>query len=565
MNTLQTAPSAAARPAVEWLTRRLTYRGLLIIRRLLRWRRRLRRLLLLLAQFFSGLWESIRRAFIAFAVRNGLDHTEATKTLERLREERKSAHSRGLAAALAFWGEHFLTALGRFLLYVLKSPSYLMPLVALAVFIGVVHTTLDRTFALKVEYNGSDLGYILDESVYENAEMQMRGRIVFEDYIRPKDAIPHYTIAAVDESQLTDVNTLTDELIRASGNELGEATGLYVDDEFIGAAEDGDDIRDMLDSLLDPYRSEDSSNETVSFVRDVELVEGLYPLSSIRGTSSIYRRVTSMEQEERTYTTVEGDSPSLIAQKNGISVSTLRSLNPDIDNSLLVGQELKVQQSVPFLQVQINRTEVYDEEIPFQIVQTVDSSQYEGYYNRTRVGEAGINRITAEVSYLNGVETGRRIISEKTVSEPVDEEVTVGGKSVAEVGVQSTSSGFIWPTAKGYISCPIYGYYGHTGTDIATDRGTPVYASASGIVTKVVRSGTGYGYHFLISHGGNLETLYAHCSESYVSVGQWVSQGEVIAAVGRTGNASGNHLHFEIRSNGKYLDARDFIGTKCPY
>ncbi len=565
MESQQTVPAAAVHPAENWLTRRLTYQGLILLRRLRRLRRRFLGVLALLGQFFSGLWSTIRRAFVAFAVRNGLDHTKATETLHRLREERKSAQSRGPLAALGFWGGHLLSGMFNLLLHIVLTPSYLFPLLALAAFVFVVHTTLDKTFALHLEYNGNDVGYILDESVYEKAEMQMRGRIVFEDYIRPKDAIPHYTIAAVDESRLLDVNTLTDELIRASGNELDEATGLYIDGEFISAATDGDEIRDMLEAMLEPYRSSNSANETVSFVKDVELVEGLYPLSSIRGPDAIYRRITSQQQEERIYTTVEGDSPSVIAAKNGISVSVLRALNPDIDNSLLVGQDIKVQQSVPFLEVQINRTEVYDEEIPFKIVQSVDPGEYEGYYNRTQVGEAGINRITAEVSYLNGVETSRRILSERIVSEPVDEKVTVGGKSVAEVGAQSTSSGFIWPTAKGYISCPIYGYYGHTGTDIATDYGTPVYAAASGIVTKAQFGRTGYGYHIIINHGGNLETLYGHCSDLYVSVGQWVSQGEVIAAVGRTGNASGNHLHFEIRSNGRYLDARDYIGTNCPY
>ncbi len=565
MESQQTVPAAAVHPAENWLTRRLTYQGLILLRRLRRLRRRFLGVLALLGQFFSGLWSTIRRAFVAFAVRNGLDHTKATETLHRLREERRSAQSRGVLAALGFWGWQLLSGIVDLFLHIVLSPSYLLPLIALVVFSVVVHTTLDKTFALHLEYNGSDLGYILDESVYEKAEMQMRGRIAFEDYIRPKDAIPYYTIAAVDRDELLDVNTLTDKLIRASGNELDEATGLYIDGEFISAATDGDEIRDMLEALLEPYRSDNSANETVSFVKDVELVEGLYPLSSIRGTDFIYRRITSQQQEERIYTTVTGDSPSVIAAKNGISVSVLRALNPDIDNSLLVGQEVKVQQSVPYLEVQINRTEVYDEEIPFKIVQSVDPGEYEGYYNRTQVGEAGINRITAEVSYLNGVETSRRILSERIVSEPVDEKVTVGGKSVAEVGAQSTSSGFIWPTAKGYISCPIYGYYGHTGTDIATDYGTPVYAAASGIVTKAQFGRTGYGYHIIINHGGNLETLYGHCADLYVSVGQWVSQGEVIAAVGRTGNASGNHLHFEIRSNGRYLDARDYIGTNCPY
>ncbi|MBQ9881947.1 MAG: G5 domain-containing protein [Synergistes sp.] len=66
---------------------------------------------------------------------------------------------------------------------------------------------------------------------------------------------------------------------------------------------------------------------------------------------------------------------------------------------------------MPFLEVQITRTEVYEEETPFQIIQTVDASQYEGYYNRTQVGRNGVSRVTAQVTYLNGIETSREIVS----------------------------------------------------------------------------------------------------------------------------------------------------------
>ncbi len=89
----------------------------------------------------------------------------------------------------------------------------------------------------------------------------------------------------------------------------------------------------------------------------------------------------------------------------------------------------------------------------------------------------------------------------------------------------------------------------HTGLDIAAPRGTPIKAAASGTVTFSGRSGS-YGYMVVIIHENGIQTYYAHCSKLYVSTGTYVNQGDVIAAVGSTGNSTGNHLHLEIRVNG---------------
>lgn len=89
----------------------------------------------------------------------------------------------------------------------------------------------------------------------------------------------------------------------------------------------------------------------------------------------------------------------------------------------------------------------------------------------------------------------------------------------------------------------------HTGLDIAAPRGTPIKAAASGTVTFSGRNGS-YGYMIAISHGNGVQTYYGHCSQLYVTAGTYVNQGDVIAAVGSTGNSTGNHLHLEIRVNG---------------
>ena len=71
--------------------------------------------------------------------------------------------------------------------------------------------------------------------------------------------------------------------------------------------------------------------------------------------------------------------------------------------------------------------------------------------------------------------------------------------------------------------------------------------------------GGSYGYHVKLDHGGELETLYAHCSAICVTAGRQVKQGEVIGYVGSTGNSTGNHLHFEVWQNGQRVDAQIYF------
>lgn len=101
----------------------------------------------------------------------------------------------------------------------------------------------------------------------------------------------------------------------------------------------------------------------------------------------------------------------------------------------------------------------------------------------------------------------------------------------------------------------------HTGIDIGAAKNTPIQAVAAGTVTDVVDDewGGGYGRHLLISHGNGVQTLYGHCNSLNVTVGQQVSQGQVIAFVGNTGRSYGDHLHFEVRVNGVAQDPQNYV------
>jgi murein DD-endopeptidase MepM/ murein hydrolase activator NlpD len=103
------------------------------------------------------------------------------------------------------------------------------------------------------------------------------------------------------------------------------------------------------------------------------------------------------------------------------------------------------------------------------------------------------------------------------------------------------------------LACP--GGHWHSGIDLAAARGTPVMATLPGIATVIV-SATGYGLHVIIDHGGGLSSLYGHLNTIVVVSGDYVTAGQVIGTVGSTGNATGPHLHFEIRRDGVPEDPR---------
>ncbi len=111
----------------------------------------------------------------------------------------------------------------------------------------------------------------------------------------------------------------------------------------------------------------------------------------------------------------------------------------------------------------------------------------------------------------------------------------------------------------GYRSSPGgIGTTNHKGLDIAAPKGTPIYASAAGTVAYSGYKGS-FGKLVIINHGNGVQTYYAHCSSLNVSVGQKVEAGKNIAAVGMTGTATGNHVHFEVRVNGRSLNPQNYI------
>lgn len=500
--------------------------------------------------------------------------------------------------------------------------SYLAPIAALVVLVAAVDYFSSLELALHVEYNGSNVGYISNEAVFVQAEKDMQDRMMLDDVLvtdptqenvdqlleeaqqeqelqQQARIVPRFELAVVDredgslsgrifnhlvglvgiqtvpQDQLYTADELTNELIRAVGQSsahpdgfaVEEASGLYIDEVYIGAVSDGQALLDALYEMKEQYRTEEYPDADIQFIKKVELKEGLFPSNSIRPLSSILELLNKEERGERYYTVVEGDTPLTIAAKNGIAFAELIQLNPDVETSLLPGDELLISQSVPYMGVQVRVTVTEEEAIDYDITQQVNPDQNVGYTRVLQEGQEGLQNVTYEVIMIDGLETERNVLNTERIRDPVTEIIEVGGNRPLEVipknsSAPVTSGAFAWPTAGGNTggSPGWMGYYGHTGQDISWSGcyGAPVYASASG---TVVAAGWGgwYGYRVIINHGGGYQTLYAHCSQLYVSVGQTVEQGEAIGAIGRSGNTTGPHLHFEVRINGVPVNPTPYL------
>lgn len=443
------------------------------------------------------------------------------------------------------------------------------PVAAAFVLAATIHHWTNLTFALSVEYDGEQVGYIADESVFDNAAVMAAQRVINTDNSFEVQRIPKLTIAVVSESQIMDEAAVCDQILRSSSSSIEEASGLYVDGTFEGAVDSRQELDALLQSVLAQY-TDGSSSERAEFIQDVEIVDGLYPVSTVVSTEEMSGKLNASTMVDKYYTVQEGDTPLGIASQTGMSLSELEALNGSMDDLMYVGEQVMVQRAQPYLRVQVVRQIEYMEDIAFDTEKVEDSSQYLGYEQVRNAGVNGQQKVTAEVTLVDGVEQSRTILSTEVLTPPVNKVVVVGSRKMnpnASIGDGVATGKFIWPLPSCKMISSDYGYRGgslHAGIDISGNGvyGKDIIAADGGTVVEVNSTnyyGSGYGYYVVIDHGGGYRTRYAHCSSVLVTLGQKVTQGQLIAKAGDSGNSSGAHLHFEIRINGVPQDPKPYL------
>ena len=441
------------------------------------------------------------------------------------------------------------------------------PVAAALVLLFTVQYWTTRTFGLVLEVDGQVLGTIADESVYETAANMAAQRVIDTDDSFQLTQSPKLTLAVVPREEMLDESALCDEILRSAGDSIAQASGLYIDGEFEGAVESRDELQGVLDAILLSY-TEGAEDVRAEFLQTTEVVEGLYPISSLLTAEDIREKLTRPAQVEKQVTVAAGDTLGAIARSNDMTLEELRALNPDVQDTdtVVVGQTLVVQREQPYLQVRVIRQLTYTETIAFETETVQDSSKYVGYEAIKTKGQDGSRQVVAEEVLVDGVRESITELSSTVIKEPVTQVKVVGTKKYP------TGAGglFIWPVP-GYTN--IYSPYGwrdgsfHKGIDISQSgiNGKTIVAAAAGKVVEVNKTstwGAGYGYYVVIEHAGGYKTRYAHCQSIDVNVGDTVYQGQPIAKVGNTGRSTGAHLHFEIIYNGSVVNPTSYVKGK---
>lgn len=397
--------------------------------------------------------------------------------------------------------------------------AFVLPLVALLIFAFTVNTIMHSTFALSVDFNEGELqAFIRDESVYDAAHTIIQQRIQgVEDFdVISKEA--DFRITIVEEAALSSPVQLANQIIATSDEHVTEATGVTVDGALVGATANSAELTSLMDSVLMPYQQEIVDDSvTVQFRQDVEVVPGLYLTETLIQSQELMKKLTGQDP----FTLPSGESIT----HNCLDVQTVHRVQ-------------------------------YTQEIPYETVVTQTAALNWGEEQVQQAGSSGIKEVTADIIYMDDVEVQRDIIAEDVQVAPVTEYILYGtynqyGNDTGSVG----DGNLIWPVpdykrVSRNASLP----YGHRGMDIAGNYGTVILAADNGVV-EVSQNGAGtynwsYGNFIKIDHGNGMTTLYGHCSELLVSVGEYVVKGQPIARMGSTGRSTGNHLHFEVARNG---------------
>ena len=409
------------------------------------------------------------------------------------------------------------------------------------------------TFGTTVAYDGEVIAAVSSESAAEGVRSSLERvttRTLGETFTID-DSLIHYSSGLLKRQDVVDTATLEEDL----SEEIGLVTSaycLYVDGERIGATP----YEGALEELLVQLKAASTNEGTISceFAEEVEIKQEYVPTSEIMNLGYLAETLYSTKTAEVTYEVKKGDTWSEIANSHGLTSKELLALNPGYNiNKLQIGEVLTLSASVPYLTLTVVQQERYVEDVMYDIEYTDTNTLYKEDYRVTSPGSYGAADVVANVTYVNGEEIERTVLSSVTLQDPVTEQRLRGTK---ERPTWAPTGTFRWP-----ISGRITSYFGgrrspggigstnHKGIDIAAPKGTPVYAADGGTVTYAGWMG-GYGYLVQIDHGNGYVTYYGHNSSLLASVGQKVHKGQQIARVGSTGNSTGNHCHFEVRYKG---------------
>lgn len=484
---------------------------------------------------------------------------------QRIQQASQKGKANGIAEFFKVMGKSVVRHKG----LLMSVANVAAPVIAIVVLGLTIRFWMNQNFGLVLAYGDETIATIQSEQTLGKASDMVNQRLV-SDSVEQKgnmEISPRYQLTIVDKAHYATPTSLCDKLIEKSGSAIEEASGLYVNGELIGAVKSSADLSYLLQSTLNSAKQDDPAAK-VSFVENVENINGLYPSANLLSSEELKNLLMGSSDESLTYTIKKGDTPETIADKLQVSKEDLTdSLGEEQLMNLAVGDQIRLAEVKPLLTVKMIREESYETAIPYKTVTVNDDQKDADFSKVTQEGVDGVEQYVDEVTYIDGVEVSRETVSRTVIKEAVDKTITVGTKKVEKpVNQNGVATGSMaWPVPYTHRVVSQYSMrWGkmHNGIDISSSgiRGQSIIAADGGTVKYVKYHNYGYGYHLMIDHGNGLSTLYAHCNSIYVKPGLKVSKGQVIATVGTTGDSTGNHLHFEVYRNGSRVNPTNYVG-----
>ncbi|WP_039944553.1 peptidoglycan DD-metalloendopeptidase family protein [Thermicanus aegyptius] len=335
----------------------------------------------------------------------------------------------------------------------------------------------------------------------------------------------------------------------AEGKALLEKVKSAYTKEFVSVKQKGNTVRAASADSANSASANGEKLLSVSIKEPIEFKPVMIDPEQLTDEEDLYQLLQKGTVEEKIYKIQEGDTLSEIAHKFNLKVSDLIRLNPGLteDTLLQIGQQINVTALDPQVTVQTVIQKTNRQNIPYQTKYIEDKSLYKGQTKVKQKGVEGQKEVTLQITEENGIVTDQKVVDSTVISEPKDQIVIKGVKSlpVAPTGM------FRWPVYGGYVTSG-FGYrWGklHPALDISGVKDKTIMAADNGTVISAGWDGS-YGNNIMIDHGNGYVTRYAHLSKISVKKGQKVAKGQAIGIMGETGNATGVHLHFEIIKNG---------------
>jgi murein DD-endopeptidase MepM/ murein hydrolase activator NlpD len=317
----------------------------------------------------------------------------------------------------------------------------------------------------------------------------------------------------------------------------------------------------VLERVKESYLNGGSELLEAEIKEDVQIAElsgSFAAIADVTDADAAVSYILTGTKEPKVYTVQSGDTVWDISRANGLGRDEIIKANPGlIPNRLKIGQQLNLYEKKPYLTIRTVEVASKVEPIAFQTNYENSDALYKGQTQVLVAGVPGAKTTQMRIIKENGIVVESVDIGSDVTAEPQPQTSLVGTKPLETF----TGSGqLISPLTHIEISSG-FGSRGkgrHLGVDMRSPKGSPIYAADGGVVTTSTYKGS-YGNLIVLNHGNGLETYYAHCDTLLASVGDVVAQGQQIGTVGISGNATGYHLHFEVRVNDVYQNPLNYF------